>query len=374
MNYRWTASPPASYSKTDTSRIGVHVLKRQGSTTTYSWIQFLKVVSPIAFGTLGIDFAVSGQMPENMMIVVRDYIVTAGDVNGSGAGSVVAYAYNITSGLFFQVQNITGSSAGSTGNYWAEDYFGVGLSMAYDSVSNVTCLMIGAPKEGQKLYSFGLNNAALIRTNGFNSVATGSSFWSQQSIMTNPLQDSVTFFGGTTVLTSDARYMFVGDAVSSTGYGTVHVYRRYIANEQPLGFENVPIPSNIISSTGSTVSGSPYFGFYRIGTLSKGTSYNGTYTIDQFGVAIATNWWLTVVGAPAEECMYTFLSPQSYQGLVDIPSNFTAVSVPTQTPEVSFSGSSSNVAASWMWAVIGSIIAIVIIGKYVYIALNFFKL
>ena len=289
MIIRWTLNVRSGgNTPNDTSRLGVHVLRRHGSTTTYSWAQFLPVNSLIAFGMLGLDFTTTGYHPNNFLLSVRDYIVTE-SVNGTGSGSVVTYAYNTTSRLFYKIQTIYGKQAGSTGTYKDEDYFGRGLSMAYDPISNLTNLIVAAPKHGTQLFTFALNNTGSIRTNGAITIPVGSSFWSQQSNIMNDLQDPISFFGGTVSTTSDGRYLFVADAVSSTGFGTVHIYRRYINGEKSLGFENVPIPTNIVNSDRTNVGGSPYFGYYRIGTFSKGTQYNGTFTTDQFGVVSGDN-------------------------------------------------------------------------------------
>ena len=72
-----------------------------------------------------------------------------------------------------------------------------------------------------------------------------------------------------------------------------------------------------------------------------------------------------MIGAPVEECVYTYLTPQSYNGVVDTTSTFSPVSLPTQSPNITFVGddNSAAIGISWLYAVLGAIGGILIIGK-----------
>jgi len=303
---------PSSY----LNRMGVYVYKRVNfgtmtSTSNYVYLQFLNLVTPFSFGVLGLDFTVMGETLYNMHIAIRDYKIVE-LTNYTGSGLVQTYQYNGT--LFVKTGNIQAYDLGSTGNFMREDYFGRGLAMGYDPISNQTLLTIGAPLEALKLYNFQLNTAA---TWSGNVSQTGNlkTLWSSGPIIYNDQTRASSWFGGTQHMTSDGRYLFVGDAINpNNGQGSVYIYRRYLANENVKGFESVPPPTSL-NPNGPT--------WYKIGQYVKNTlPAPVNYTLDQFGTGITSNWWLTVVGAPVEECVYTFPVPFSCKKI--IPHSFSS--------------------------------------------------
>jgi len=182
-------------------------------------------------------------------------------------------------------------------------------------VNGLVTLTVGAPREATKFYTFA-QNSSTISTNGtpviLKSGAANNGYWIQGPTYLNELPGSVSFFAGTMSMTPDSKYLMVSDALSASGQGTVHLYKRATSTEKTLGYENVFVPAGVQLEGSVSTSGAPAYGFYRIGQLIK--SKNGApsqYTLDHYGTSVDSNWWVTVVGAPAEECLYTFGNPVS---------------------------------------------------------------
>ncbi|KXS17707.1 hypothetical protein M427DRAFT_30187 [Gonapodya prolifera JEL478] len=284
----------------DVVRSGVYVFQRNSTAPKgFSFKQILALASPVSLGTLGVDFTVLGSDLPSLTVAMRDYVVTD-PTWMSPAGVVKVFRYNTTTGqfaLYNSSDSIAAANLSSTATYKQEDYFGKGLAMARDPSTGRVTLNIAAPRESLRVYS-------LYR-------APGDATWNTTVPVRKHYQRDHSFFGANLAMTPDSRFLVVTDPVNdASGSGEAHIY--YKGVKPTVGDEMLAGSfGNVSSGTASSAYG---FSFTRIGALRKSASTppSASYRPDHFGIGLSVNWWSIVVGAPVEECVYTYTVPQTY--------------------------------------------------------------
>jgi hypothetical protein len=236
-------------------------------------------------GTIGIDITVSGTNIEDTVLVMRDYTKNK---NGESEtlGMVSIYRYN--SRNFQKVADITNKLAGSSSTWQNEDWFGVGMHFAMDNIETNGVLHVSAPKRSEKV--FRLTSKSWKQWDE----------WAVDGAFENPIRRDKSFFGGTMDGHPNGAYLMVADAISANGRGMVYLIHRRHSGEAILGFED-EVRGPMENAT---------YTYDWIGTFAKENSTAlSTYLQDQFGKSITSSGNVVIIGAPAEDCVYTFNRP-----------------------------------------------------------------
>jgi hypothetical protein len=142
----------------------------------------------------------------------------------------------------------------------------------------------------------------------------GPDNWTFQQFLANPYNSYRSYFGGRQVMTADGRFLVASDAMSKTGRGSVYLYHRRAYYEDLYGYEQ----ALRVNATSTAFNGDPIYAqnnpmYDRIGSFVKHRErFNFTssqFWADQFGVGLAANEEIVVVGAPVEGCIYAYGLP-----------------------------------------------------------------
>ncbi|KNE54062.1 hypothetical protein AMAG_00064 [Allomyces macrogynus ATCC 38327] len=327
----WTGAWPGMPTRF-TGNMGVYVFSLNGGAWTP--FQFIPSASAIPLGTLGLDIAVAATSDLDTTLAVRDY--TASASSNMTAGLVSIYRLNLNS--FARLTSLAAPDYNQSSTWMAENWFGLGLALTIDATAQLALLHVGAPRGGNSVTQL---------------VSTKWKYWDAwtwDTSLTNPSSVSKTFFGGSMVATD--KWLLVADATSGNGRGTVYLYHRRRLGELAFGFEDVTL---------SAVPGSRKAVMDWIGTLSPNASAidTATYHQDHFGKAMTASGNVIVVGAPVDNCVYTFNVPALYTNpnatLTDPgDNNITKITDPN-------SGAGVSTDNTVKYALLGSILSLVMI-------------
>jgi hypothetical protein len=328
---------------TNTQALGVMVLRNVNG--SYLFHQFIRCKSPIPFGTVGVDMAIAGDSVGTLVLTVRDRIPNQNPQHAYSHPAVITYRYNTQLDLF--VEDTRFETAvnwrGEPFHYRDEDWFGVGMTAhalpnrqrrivekisvdpkTGDEIRGAVVeetqgdelryvLTVGAPWEGEGVYVFSTNVSQsdppspptnLTRLNTSTPESTLS--WTRTQFLANNYDTLPTYFGGKQATTRSGRFLIIADPTSKSGRGSLQLYHRRDEFEDLFGYEDVVrVAMNNISI--------PIY-WDRVGQLSKGVDTyaqhrSWLYFADHYGVGLAANEQLVVVGAPVEGCVYSFGLP-----------------------------------------------------------------
>ena len=411
---------------TDVSRAGVYVYQLtkpkqvapiSGSivapTGLLKYNQFIRQKSSIPLGTLGADIdvilrpAVKGDATE-LFLLVRDFAILpsemdestylslcpSGDcsyvttnVDGQSAtvnatGVVLEYKLDYASETF----DLTGDTMASlnfplpmnvqtnneyTPNQWEHnDWFGIGLTTAYDKKYDRYITAVGAPRDGNGVFSFFLKNDE----------TSPDLQWQAGQYLANDNFYRRSFFGQKLSFSPDARFLLVADPAgsgTSKGRGQVFLYYRRSETESLIPSEYNAIPKGQIPYGRESV---PYF-FDRLAELSKSsipvTNFT-TFKSDQYGYGVATNKFFVVVGAPVEQCAYTYALPAVVDFSDQIPTppdgpgDYTIVRPSPTTNSTQPAPSDVPPDQAWLYGVIGGAGSLLVILPAAWLLLKYY--
>lgn len=145
-----------------------------------------------------------------------------------------------------------------------------------------------------------------IRTNYAAPNESMSGFDYAQIIPNPNFQIRNTFFGGTSAFSNNGEFLFIADASNNKWNGRVYMYRRYNSSEATFNISAV--------QSNPAIYGTGNFSYYLVAELEKVQTANYTTgnNADWFGNAIATNWWTIVASAAVDSCVHSYPMPQNY--------------------------------------------------------------
>jgi hypothetical protein len=342
------------------------------------------------------------------------YVVGSDGNSLNATGSVMIYVYAASSNTF--VSRTTLSNLGfpvapyvdpsninngyTAGQWEKEDWFGVGLAVAWDDRYQRLVAAVGAPKDGSGLYTF-YKQYSSNETSPVNSSASTAGVslvgnndgWLAGQFVVNDAYYRRSFFGSKVLLSPDARFLVVADpagSASSLGRGEVFLYYRRSQTETlvPDYFNSVakpPLPD--FSAYTSDVP--PPYSYDKLTSLvmnvDSALNASGTetsYQSDHFGVGMAANQYWTVIGSPISSCVYSYPLPLAVQvtpsqgpSAPTAPGAYTILPEPTGisnntvqgTPSSSSPGLSSQV---WVYGVIAGLCAAAAVAPVVWWAVK----
>ena len=387
---------------TDTSRAGVYVYEvlnpsrtdvPQQANQLAVLRQFVPTLSKVPLGSLGIDFDALVGADDAVTLLMRDYVLPEGvsehdytaacpnrtcsylvlkqngqTVTLNSTGAVVEYRLNTQTRLFEATKQQLKSvdfpkelisietdlqNAGYQRDDWERnDWFGVGISAALDQKYNRILSMAGAPRDASGVFSF------------YKPSSGGT--WSQGQFIPNTDIWRRSFFGQKVQLSPDARFLLVADpsgTSESMGRGIAYLYHRRSDSELMYPPELNQVPRQPL------VSNSVPYQFDYMGSFSKlqqvGSANWTRYEADHFGHGIAVNQYFAVMGAPVEQCVYTYLMPLS----VDLPpqpeptgpGNYTITPPPPEPTESSVETQSKRSEQTWVYILIAGLCAFLLV-------------
>ncbi|KAI3653902.1 hypothetical protein MP228_001849 [Amoeboaphelidium protococcarum] len=359
----------------------------------FNFLQQIRPRSSIPFGMSGLDFDVLVRDKSTlnipvMTLLMRDFVIPSEDTpqnfgqlcparncsylrvereDGTfetvhGAGIVMQYEFDDSIGSFWRSDQVLSSFDQDFDQ--SNDWFGLGITSAFDHRYDRFLTAIGAPRRSSKLFTF-YSASSSLQWNAGQEIFNPSR---------QPTQRTQSSFGRTMKFAPNGRFLVVANAAGAQqqlGRGNVYVYYRRAQNEVLFPYELSNITQSMIPQSQSQ---SPYFYDLLVG-LRKGNpsrrlvqsvsdedgGQNYTsFLADHFGFAFDLNSQFIVVGAPVEGCVYTYLMPQA----VDIPKDNTTTVSPTSTPSDTPVITPQDVGTSskeWLYALIAGIIALLFI-------------